>query len=77
MSQLPKLSVLDLAPVLQGGDAREAFARAKELAQQVHGADCAVARDHAHLETTQDDILEQLQGAARSSPFEQALKVAL
>ena len=35
MSQLPKLSVSDLAPVVQGGDAREAFARAKELAQHV------------------------------------------
>lgn len=35
MSQLPKLSVLDLAPVVQGGDARDAFARAKELAQHV------------------------------------------
>ncbi|MEO2267581.1 LLM class flavin-dependent oxidoreductase [Pseudoalteromonas sp. YIC-656] len=35
MTQLPKLSVLDLAPVVQGSNAKEAFERAKELAIHV------------------------------------------
>ncbi|TMP86914.1 LLM class flavin-dependent oxidoreductase [Pseudoalteromonas ruthenica] len=35
MTAIAKLSVLDLAPVVQGSNANEAFARAKELAQHV------------------------------------------
>ncbi|WP_233998363.1 LLM class flavin-dependent oxidoreductase [Pseudoalteromonas sp. T1lg48] len=35
MAKLPPLSVLDLAPVVQGSSTRDAFMRAKELAQHV------------------------------------------